>query len=225
MVWYASDLHHCALRGAFWGHLPSYCNSRCPCRLRQMGSGQCLARWPRPQQTPQSQPKQPWPCFVGLGLQRRDLAITTQWAETRRVLIHASHLFPTSSVVFHCLRWRSFQIPDAAILARKWELHHGFIVCFRSSWRTWVQARGSGPGVWTNWGQRRSHMGPWLQMLFERVCFSRRGRILTCHLRKMPHQKEGLCKATAPRLLLDLRFWLVSDVGWGQEERCRNPSG
>lgn len=49
----------------------------------------------------------------------------------------------------------------------------------------------------------------------ERACFGSSGRILMCHLRKMPHQEEGLYEATAPRLLPDLRFWLVSDSGWG----------
>lgn len=43
-----------------------------------------------------------------------------------------------------------------------------------------------------------------------------------CHLRKMTHREEGLWETTAPRLLPDMRFWLVSDVDWGQGKRCSN---
>lgn len=43
-----------------------------------------------------------------------------------------------------------------------------------------------------------------------------------CHLRKVTHQEEGLWETTAPRLLPDMRFWLVSDVDWGQGKQCNN---
>lgn len=43
-----------------------------------------------------------------------------------------------------------------------------------------------------------------------------------CHLRKVTHQEEGLWETTVPRLLPDIKFWLVSDVDWGQGKQCSN---
>lgn len=80
-----------------------------------------------------------------------------------RKLIHASHIFPTPYVVFHCLRRRPFQISELP----SWQGSACFItssfVCFRSSRSAWVLDPREGLWVrsWTN-GALRSHMDSWL---------------------------------------------------------------
>lgn len=209
---------------AFWGHLTGCCISHCPGCLRQIDgfggrvwlgdpdtskhtitarTALAMLCWAAEKRSGYHHPAGPKPCGK---------------------LIHTSHIFPTPYVVFHCLRRRPFQLSEAAVLARKCVLYQQVHLFASGEFLEHLGAgfkRGAQGQELDYGGSEKSH-GLLATKPLEKECFGRSGRILMCHLRKVTHQEEDLWETTAPRLLPDMRFWLVSDVDWGQGKRCSN---
>lgn len=126
MVWYASESHPCAFRGGLLGSPRRLLHQPQPRLLEADGFG--VRVW-------LGDPDTSEPTITA----RTALAVLCWAAEKRsgyhqpaglkpcRKLIHASHIFPTPYVEFHCLRRRPFQRSEAAVLARKCVLFHKFI--------------------------------------------------------------------------------------------------